>query len=864
MDGNDKGVCGLSQNLREIIDRQKDALLELEREAAALAKSDIVRENVSLKEERGVLKAKLAAASEEVLRLTERNKALQNALYEQVYNEKWQMVSRVYRKSDVYFQSGVKEELNALTRLENDLRLRFDNMRRQFAQNRVDAGHTIYAKLEGFSREAEQAVMEARVQIAQEAGALSGESRAQFERLKEEQITEETIAAVGKKNNWEAFVGGNLLNKLGVLFVVLGIIAVSRFTLEYLPDEMKGVIMFLISGAFLAAGEWMSRKRASVFSVGLTSIGVAGLYAALSISYFVLHVVGMMPTVVLCVLITTGAFVLSQRYQAQTIAAFALVGGYIPIVSAGEGAAMVYGCMLYFVALNVLAVLFSFRCKWKITMFLGFFLNLAGTVMLVFGYAPPTEVSARLHTVIVFLHIGFAFAVYTAIPMISNGRLKRAFARADVVLLGINTFLSAVIMYAALVRFELLRHDGVMAMAFAVVYLLLGRVAEKRFEGERNAQALFYLTGLTFVVLVVPLQLGMAWLTLGWLVQGVLLVVYGIVRDVKAMRRAGFVITGLCLAAFVYVDVLFHTDALFVYKYLAVTLGSVLVLGAFIYKKKQNESLVQVYKLAALANVWLYALYITGEFMAPLRRDGTAGTIEARFLTAAAQIAVTFLFAMGIRQLAALRDKGVKLLSVGLSVLGMIWFCVITQFQPIMTGGGVVLNAATASGIAATVVLVLLCAAAVLAMRGVLMHCVLDAGMPVEWFPFGLSAYFLLMLTQNLVVQYGLSVTSIVISLVYMAAAFAWIVYGFVRRFVFMRRFGLGLSVLAVAKLFLLDLPGLTQGYKMLSYFAFGIVLLGISFVYQRFSKALVSKWAEDIGEGIEDDEDEGHEEGDC
>jgi uncharacterized membrane protein len=47
---------------------------------------------------------------------------------------------------------------------------------------------------------------------------------------------------------------------------------------------------------------------------------------------------------------------------------------------------------------------------------------------------------------------------------------------------------------------------------------------------------------------------------------------------------------------------------------------------------------------------------------------------------------------------------------------------------------------------------------------------------------------------------------------------------------------------LAVAKLFLIDLPDLTGGYRIISYFAFGATLLGISFVYQYFSKQFALK----------------------
>ena len=87
-----------------------------------------------------------------------------------------------------------------------------------------------------------------------------------------------------------------------------------------------------------------------------------------------------------------------------------------------------------------------------------------------------------------------------------------------------------------------------------------------------------------------------------------------------------------------------------------------------------------------------------------------------------------------------------------------------------------------------------------------------------------------------------MSFSSAAISVIYVLTALAWIVYGFMRRFAFIRRFGLVLAIFAVVKLFLIDLSGLTQGYRIISYFALGITLIAISFVYQFFSKRLELK----------------------
>ena len=822
-------------NLRDIITNQRAALSALEEEAARLEHSDAALENAALKKELAQLSARYAEATAKEEAASAKNTALQTALYEQLYNEKLRIVSNTMRKSDAYFRSGVQGEMNRLDSLRNDLQRQFDDMRRRFTQNDIAVSEEIRAKSDEFFAWADAKLADARMQMAREANAFDMESRVKYEAVRDEPLTEEMVQNAARKNNWEVFFGGSVINKLGILFIVLGIIAVSQ--MPSLPAIVQSIIMFALGGGFLAWGEWMNRKKPSVFSLGLTSIGVAGLYAALSVSYFLLNAVGMLPAVILCVLITAGAFVLSHRYNSQTIAAFALVGGYIPLVSAGESAAFVYGCMAYFAVLNLLSLSFCFRKKWKAAMFIGFGLNFIGSLTLL-------GLSGRFDSIGIAL-LGFltlSFAVYTAIPLVGNAMMKRRFGISDIVLLALNTFFAAVMLYSALYRLDLSVFYGVLAAAFALVYIVLSRVCDKVFPAQKSVSVLFLLTGLAFAVLIVPLQWGRAWVTLGWLAEGLFLTLYGILRGNKTFARAGAVIFALCVGAFVFVDVVFlSAEALFDYKYLAVTLGGLLILAALAYKKRLVRTGMQAYKLAALVNAWGFCLYVVANKMALSFPPNQAGVMfNGKALTPVAQIVITFIFALGLPQIKPLRDKGVRILSVVFSFIGMTQLLWLTAFQHVfiydMHDGRFYNYPSTA--IIVTTIFVALCLLSVLALRRALLYFAEEMHMPVEWLPFGISAYFLLHLTQTLVSQYSLEITSIAISIIYIAAALAWIVFGFVKRYAFMRRFGLGLSILAVAKLFLVDMYGLSQGYKMIGYFAFGAALLAISFVYQRFSKA--------------------------
>jgi uncharacterized membrane protein len=439
----------------------------------------------------------------------------------------------------------------------------------------------------------------------------------------------------------------------------------------------------------------------------------------------------------------------------------------------------------------------------------------------------------------------FAFLIYTAIPVVSTYRAKLNFKKSDIVLLAINTVFSGLIMYGVFLSYGLENYNGLLAVAYAVFYLLLGKFIEKKFSSEeRHTRALFYLTALAFVVLIIPLQFGRAWLSLGWLAEGVILAVYGILTEEKKFRRAGFIICLFCLGAFLLFDLSRAGRSIFVWKYSAITFGSLIILGAYMYKKMMTGIFVSVYKYFAIVNAWCYAVYIINKLGNMLHSYYSGGQVyQIAYLISAASVTITFFIAYSITRIKLLTGKGIKILSIILYCIGIIWLFINNGIlSPVASVYFSMTTPKFGVTLAGIVILAVLGLLSVLSLLDVMKIIILDRKKGIEWLPLIVSGYFVILLSQNLIAQFNLNFSSAVISIIYALTALAWIIFGFVRRFVFIRRFGLGLAIFAVIKLFLLDLSGLAQGYRIVSYFALGISLIGISFVYQYFSKRLELK----------------------
>ncbi len=828
------------ERLKHIIEQQRQIADALEIERRTFESSDLAKENAALKAGAEKLRAELNKASAEAAALAAENSGLKNALAEQMYSERTKLLEAATRKLDIYFESQTQGELNRLTALERQVRARADGLRENLSRHRVNAEDELFKQLDAITALADKCVTEARAQVAA-SSPLTGEERAAIEDMRTEPLTDTQVRAAAKKNNMERLVGLNLLNVAGVFLLLIGAITLARFTYSRLDDTVKGIMLFGLGGVMLAAGEFLNRKSApTVFSLGISAGGVAILYAALATSYFGLGILSMFPAVAICVLITAVAFALSSRYRSQTIAAFALVGGYLPMFSVSESAVVAYGAMVYFITLNLLALLLSFREKWRFSSFLGLSLNILGTGYICFVFADATDPLSKTLTI---LYVLFAFLIYTAIPLVSSYRARVQVSKSDIVLLGINTFFSSIMMYGVFTIFDLEDYHGLLAVVFAVLYLFLGRFIEKKFSGDdRHTRALFYLTGLAFAILVVPFQFGRMWLSLGWLAEGVLLAVYGILREEKRFRQAGLVICCLCLFAFVVFDVLLINDGLFAWKYLAITVGSMAILGAHMRAGTMAGSFASGYKYFALVNLWLYSQYLLLAELLPIlnRYYGEGNSYSLDYLIGAAMVTVTFALAYAFPRIPLLRTSGVRILSVVLHIIGILGLALLNiNASPVARAYFRADSPALGVTIVGTVILALLGIISLLALFEVTRTLTAEQRLAAQYVPLIVSGYFVVVLTQNLILQYGLAFSSAVLSVIYVLTALAWIVLGFIWRYSLLRKFGLCLSILAVVKLFIIDLYTLTQGYRIVTYFVLGVTLITISFVYQRFIKRL-------------------------
>jgi uncharacterized membrane protein len=349
-----------------------------------------------------------------------------------------------------------------------------------------------------------------------------------------------------------------------------------------------------------------------------------------------------------------------------------------------------------------------------------------------------------------------------------------------------------------------------------------------------SLRALFFITGVTFSGLIVLFALDSAWFSAGWLIQAAGLALYGIFKNRRRFNIAALVVGIFCLLAFLTVNVDNYYDPLFVWQYLSITLAAAIVSAVALRSRPESRGVracLDVFRFAAVINVWGYVVYVLSDPLAPVL--GRWLDVNANSFAELASITFGFMLAFLLPRIKRLYNHGFQVAAIALGLVNTLWLLAFN------TGSSHLMEGNQAIGITAFALYIIVNIISVCWINDLLRFISRLQKLPPGWYPLLISGFAVLMTTQNLVIQLSLRASSLILTLIFGLTALGWVLYGFAKRNNVTRIGGLSMAFFAVLKLFVLDLHGLETTWRIVSYFTAGIVLLTISFTYQWFNKKL-------------------------
>ncbi len=168
---------------------------------------------------------------------------------------------------------------------------------------------------------------------------------------------------------WEALIGGNILNRIGALALIFGI----GFFLKYAFDNnlispaVRVLIGVMIGVGLIAGGMYTNAKKFEVFSQGLFGAGISTLYLSI---YAALNFYELIPQAIAFVLmstVTAVALLIAVRYDSLAISLLGWAGGFLTPFLLASAEPNAVGLFVYLVLLNLgmLAVVFL-KSEWVV------------------------------------------------------------------------------------------------------------------------------------------------------------------------------------------------------------------------------------------------------------------------------------------------------------------------------------------------------------------------------------------------------------------------------------------------------------------------------------------------------------------
>ncbi len=406
---------------------------------------------------------------------------------------------------------------------------------------------------------------------------------------------------------------GNPVLKVAISILVIGIILLLRFATEHwqLSLAAKLGLVALASGCIAGLGYRLMQKNRS-FALALEGLGLGSLFLTLFFAYYNLVIPTLPLATLLFLIILVITLYLSLKQESIELALMALLIAYLAPFTLPTRDASAVELISYYLLINIgVAVLSSFR-PWKILNQIAFLVTavVGGIYSLIHGYTYERYAMTALilaHSAL-FIWLGFRFSQLLARQDLSRFQLKPVL---DLALIFAASIIAYIFLY--LIHFnqpnQKLWQAG-LSLLFAGVFATCWTLLRRKQTIQLISQSYLSLM-LIFLALVPPILLTEQWSVVGWAVEGVLIYLWALEKNV---RVAHYLSMGLLLMAgfsSLYYLVEINPTPRMIFWILSLCYVAVVVISQLKEKYQEQLNVLSVSFLSSLtvaASLMLFAL----------------------------------------------------------------------------------------------------------------------------------------------------------------------------------------------------------------------------------------------------------------
>lgn len=379
----------------------------------------------------------------------------------------------------------------------------------------------------------------------------------------------------------ESKIGKVWLNYIGIGAVLAGIgfYLVYAFTNDKIGRPAQVAIGLILGIAIVLWSEAFRRKGHAFFSYSLKAVGIGAMYLSLwgAHKYELIDVKIVFAAMIV---VTIATVILAVTQDAQIMALYALIGGFISpvLVSTGKNEEVIffsYVAILDFGVLVLAALKPWRRLLWG---------ALAGTIVMYMGWWLSYYALSERAITLFFTSL-FA-AVFAAVPLVTPYRTSSKFPGPSITLT-VLPLLNAAFFFLALYGMysnELVKLTW-FALGLAAIYLGISNLFMRRFaeKDTRKVISLLHVAiAIAFITIAVPLKLNAHWITIGWLIESAVLLWISVQTKTPVLRYLGTAALVMGIVRMFVADTAVDTQSLIFNARFATYSVAIVVLGVII------------------------------------------------------------------------------------------------------------------------------------------------------------------------------------------------------------------------------------------------------------------------------------------
>jgi len=633
----------------------------------------------------------------------------------------------------------------------------------------------------------------------------------------------------------ETIIGGKWLNVIGLGALFLA----TAFFLKYAFDNnwigpAGRIAIGLIAGAGLLMGsEPILRRGWTYFSEGVAGLGAAILYLSLYASWNFYHLVPTTAAFIGMAVVTAALIGLAVGRDSQRIAILAMLGGFATPLLVATGQDAHVQLFTYLAVLNAGLISMALVRDWRAMPASFLFTLIYGAVWYSSFYDPTKLTSSMVFATVFFVE----FAALPAILARRSGELRPD--SVALALLNAAWYLMAVdlLLYNA--------HRWLLVawlLALAVFFITLAQLAPRpKAVGKENvaARPIFGTLALAAATAAIPVRLEGRWIATAGAIEGALVVWTGMRANVRWLRGEGLVILGL-VAFYMLVNPIpantaFLNGRFLTFAVFVAALASVSILER-VYSSRIAADERLVYRVAGVA-ANIYAVWSISVEIVQWLGTGPSATIGSN-----QELGLSMFWAIYAAGLAIAGFISDSRLVRGQAIALMTIVLALAPAFDLTIYAGPVHAFANGRFLACGVVFVALAITLVLSRRFETLLSETEL-IVFKAFEVALNVFAVWALSVQLWMAYapanqsvftGTEAQQLSLSVLWAAYAAVLSLIGVRRDSSLVRWQALILFALVILKAAFFDLSNLATGYRIASFFALGVMLVGASYLYQR------------------------------